>query len=146
MQGDKQAFVEQSSLAVVGVSRRKDSFGNLALKELRKRGYRVFPVNSQADEVENEPCYRSVQALPEPVGGAVVVVPPAHSAAVVEACADAGISRVWLQQGAESQEALAAAQARGVDVIHNACILMYARPTGFHKLHRWVWKLLGKLD
>jgi hypothetical protein len=24
------------------------------------------------------------------------------------------------------------------------CILMFARPTGVHKAHKWVWGLLGK--
>jgi hypothetical protein len=29
--------------------------------------------------------------------------------------------------------------------VHGECILMFAQPSSFHRLHRWVWGLLGKL-
>ena len=139
-------FVGQQKLAIVGVSRKKGKFGNWALKELRAKGYKLFPVHPEADSIEGEPCYRSFSALPEAVGGVLVVVPPAQAEKVVRDAATAGIRRVWLQQGAESPAAVKFCEENGIPVVHGECILMFAEPAvWFHRAHRWVWKLLGKL-
>jgi hypothetical protein len=50
-----------------------------------------------------------------------------------------------LQQGSESPEVLQVCRDLGVDVISGACILMFTRPSGIHKVHGWVWELLGKV-
>ena len=139
-------FLAQRTLAVVGVSREGKGFGNMAHKELKDKGYRVFPVNPNAESIGDERCYPSLGALPEPVGGVLVVVPPAQTEQVVRDAATAGIGRVWMQQGAESEAAIRFCEGNGISAVHGECILMFAEPMGFgHRLHRWVWGLLGKL-
>ena len=69
------AFLAEPALAVVGVSRSGKGFGNAAARELRRKGYRVYPVNPQADLVDGERCYRSLAGLPERVGAVLIVVP-----------------------------------------------------------------------
>jgi len=142
-----QDFVTQRKLAIVGVSRRKKlKFGNLAFKELKSKGYKLFPVHPEAETIEGERCYPSLSALPEPVEGVLVVVPPARTEQVVRDAAAAGIKRVWMQQGAESSAAIKFCEEHGINVVHGECILMFAEPAGwYHRAHRWVWKLLGKL-
>jgi len=141
-----QDFVAQRKLAVVGVSRKKMKFGNLAFKELKGKGYKLFPVHPQAETIEGERCYSSLAALPESVDGVLVVVPPAQAEQVVRDAAAAGIRRVWLQQGAESLAAIRFCEENGISAVHGECILMFAEPAAFyHRLHRWVWKLLGHL-
>jgi predicted CoA-binding protein len=139
-------FLAQRTLAVVGVSRDSRKFGNVIFKDLKKKGYRVYPINPNAQSIEGEPCYSNLASLPEKVGGVILVLPPAKSAQVVREAKAAGIERVWLQQGAESREALEFCQQNGISVVAGECILMFARPIGFfHKPHRWVWGLMGKL-
>lgn len=139
-------FVGQKSLAVVGVSRQPKKFGTYAYKELRKRGYHVFPVNPQAETIEGDRCYPSLAALPEPVGGVLVVVPPSQTEQVVREAAEAGIKRVWIQQGAASPEAIRFCEEKGISEVHGECILMFAgQVDSFHRFHRFVWKILGKL-
>ena len=138
-------FLAQRTLAVVGVSRGGKRFGNAASRELRSKGYRVIPVHPEAERIGGERCYPSLKELPEPVGGLLVVVPPAQTERVVREAAEVGIQRVWLQQGAESATAIKYCQDQGMSVVHGECILMFAAPTGAHKLHRWIWKLFGKL-
>jgi predicted CoA-binding protein len=141
-----QDFVAQRKLALVGASSKKAKFGNFALKDLRKKGYKIYPVHPQAKTIEGEPCFSSLAALPEAVDGLLVVVPPAQTEQVVRDAAAAGIKRVWMQQGAESAEAIQFCQENGVSAVHGECILMFAEPAAwFHRAHRWVWKLLGKL-
>jgi predicted CoA-binding protein len=139
-------FLAQKKLAVVGVSRSGKKFSNMAFKELKAKGYQLFPVNPHGENIEGQRCYPTLTALDEKVGGAVVIVPPAEAEKVVKDAAQAGIGRVWLQQGAETQGAIKFCQDNGIDVIHNECVLMFAEPAAIHhRLHRWIWKLLGKL-
>jgi predicted CoA-binding protein len=140
----KEDFLAERSIAVVGVSRTK-GFGNMAFSELKKKGYHVYPVNQYATGLEGEKCYRSLDELPGPVGGVLTVVPPAQTEKVVADCVRLGIRRVWMQQGSESREAIRLCEENGISAVHSACILMYATPTSFHRFHRWVWKILGKL-
>ena len=138
-----EAFVSQKTLAVVGVSRTR-GFGNTLYRHLKHRGFNVFPVNSQTDTVEGERCYRRLDDLPATVDGVVTVVPPAQTKNVVEDCARLGISRVWMQQGSESEAAIALCRDKGIAEVHGACLLMHTGATFPHSIHRWIWRKLGK--
>jgi len=139
-------FVSRRTLALVGVSRSGKKFGNAAYRELTAKGYTVYPVHPEAETIEGARCWPSLAALPKPVDGVVVVVPPAQTAAVVRDARAVGIPRVWMQQGAESAEAIAFCEEHGIPVVHHECILMFAEPLGwFHRAHRGLWRLLGKL-
>jgi predicted CoA-binding protein len=139
------AFLAEPAIAVVGVSRSGKGFGSGAMRELLRKGYRIYPVNSHADLVDGERCYRSLADVPEPVRAVLVVVPPDEALGVVREAAKVGITRVWLQQGAESPLVRLACDELGLETVAGECILMFARPTGVHNAHRWVWKLMGKL-
>ena len=139
-------FLDQRTLAVVGVSRDGKKFGNTAYKELKAKGYRVIPVNPHAEAIEGDLCYPSLSDLPDPVDGVLIVVPPSETEKVVREAAEAGITRVWMQQGAESVAAVRFCEEQGISAVHGECILMFAETGAFHhRLHRWVWGLLGKL-
>lgn len=138
------AFVEDPALAIVGVSRSGRKFGNVACRTLIARGYRVYPIHPTAREIGGVKCYARFSDIPEPVDAVLVSVPPEQAVDVVRQAAAAGIHKVWLQQGAESAAVLQVASALGQDVVSGECVLMYARPTGIHNLHRVVWKMLGR--
>jgi hypothetical protein len=139
-------FLGQRSLAVVGVSRRGNKFGNAAYRELKAKGYQLVPVHPQAETLEGDPCAKNLASLPEPVGGVLVIVPPQQAEQVVKEAAAAGIRRVWLQQGAESSAAIRLAESNGMSVVAGECILMFAEPAGLgHRAHRWLKGLFGGL-
>jgi uncharacterized protein len=144
-QSSVEQFLAQRSLGLVGVSRGGKKFGNTVLRELAKRGYRVSVVHPQAAEIDGVRCYPSVSALPEEVGGLVLVVPPEQTERIVREAAAKGVPRIWMQQGAESAAAIELCRESGIDVVHGECILMFAQPAGFHRFHRWLWKVLGRL-
>src|SRR4029079_10528813 len=139
------AFLAQPALALVGLSRSGRSFGNYAYNALTTKGYRVYPIHPIADTIDRHPCYHRFADLPEHVDAVLIVVPPEEAAIVVKEAAAAGVHHVWLQQGAESPNVLAACRDAGVDAVAGECILMFAKPTGFHNVHRWAWKLAGRL-
>jgi predicted CoA-binding protein len=107
---------------------------------------KVSSVDPHAEFIEGDPCYPSLSALPEAVDGVLIVVPPSETEKVVRDAAQAGIRRVWMQQGAESQAAIRFCEERDISAVHGECILMFADPTALHhRLHRWAWGILGKL-
>jgi predicted CoA-binding protein len=139
-------FLAQRRLAVVGASAKKRKFGNVVLRELAAKGYEVHPVNPGAEEIDGRRCYPSLAAVAGLVDGAVLVVPPAQTEKVVREAAEAGVRRIWMQQGAESDRAVSFCRERGIEAIHGECILMFAEPAGFvHRLHRWLRGVTGKL-
>jgi uncharacterized protein len=143
---DIDEFLAQPRLALVGASRHGRKFGNAAYRELRNHGRRVFAVHPAAGEIEGEPAYRSLFELPEPVDGLVIVVPPEETERVVHDAAEAGIRRVWMQQGAQSRAAIHFCAERGIQVIHGHCILMFLEPAQFfHRAHRWLRGVAGRL-
>jgi predicted CoA-binding protein len=140
------SFIAQKNLAVVGVSRSGKKFGNAAYRELKSRGYQVYPIHPSAQTLEGDRAYAAFQDLPVKVGGVVAIVPPASTAKVVEQAHAAGIPRIWMQQGSESKEAIRLAQEYGMEEVHGECILMFSEPVSFgHRLHRWVKGLMGGL-
>jgi len=139
-------FIGQHSLAVVGVSRKGSKFGNAAYRELKAKGYQLVPVHPQAETLEGDRCAKNLASLPAPVGGVLVIVPPRQAEKVVREAAEAGIKRVWLQQGAESTAAIRLAESKGMSVVAGECILMFAEPAGFgHRAHRWIKGIFGGL-
>jgi hypothetical protein len=139
-------FVTGKTVAVVGASATGKGFGSFAYSALKKRGYRVLPVHPTAPAIQGDACWPSLAKLPERVERLLVVVKPDATEAVLRDAAAAGVRRVWLQQGAESAAAFRAGEELGLDVVHGQCILMFAEPVGtFHKIHRLIWKLVGKI-
>ncbi|MFZ5807994.1 MAG: CoA-binding protein [Chloroflexota bacterium] len=146
MQSSIQDFINSKRLAVVGVSRGGKKFGNMALTELAGRGYQVFAVHPSAQEINGVKCYPDLKSLQGQVEGVLVSVSPQQGCDVLREAAEAKIKNVWLQQGAESPQALALAEELGLNLVTQKCILMYAPPVrSVHRWHRAIMKLFGKL-
>lgn len=141
-----ETFIAQKTLALAGASRSGKKFGNSVLKELTDRGYTVYPVHPEAEEIDGQRCYASLKDLPEAVGGAVLVTKPTQTELLVRQAKEAGIPRVWMQKGAHSDDAVTFCRENGIDAVHDECILMFSDPVnGVHAFHRWLWKVFGKL-
>jgi predicted CoA-binding protein len=137
-------FIAQKSLAIVGVSRAGNKFGNGIYRELKTKGYSLFILHPKAAQLEGVPAYKDFSSLPEKVGGVIVNIKPQQAETIVRAASAAGITRIWLQQGSSSQAAIDFCNQNGVSLVHDECILMYAVGTSIHGFHRWLWKLFGK--
>jgi uncharacterized protein len=129
-------FLSQHHLALAGVSRNNKKFGNIVLKELSAKGYRISVVHPSAGEIGGTACFPSLADLQESVGGVMIAVPPDQSKSLAREAAAAGIRNIWLQKGAESTTAVEFCRSWGINVIYGECILMFARPTGVHRCQR----------
>lgn len=137
-------FLGQKSLALVGVSRSGAGFGNTIRAALAERGYTLFLVHPEAETIAGQPCFHELRDVADQVGGVILVTPPAETEKLVRDAAACGIPRVFMQQGAESDDAIRYCEAHGIAVVHHECILMFAEPTAWiHRAHRWIRGISG---
>ncbi len=109
--------------AVVGVSKDPEKYGHEVYKDLKKGGYKVYPVNPNADEVLSDKVYDSLEDLPKKPDVVDVVVPPEVAEKIVRQCDSLGIGRVWLQPGSESEEIIEYCEENGIEVVHDRCVM-----------------------
>jgi acetate---CoA ligase (ADP-forming) len=86
-------LLRPSSIAVIGASRKPETIGHQLLRNLLSSRFEgpVYPVNPNAEHVASVPCWQSVAEVPGPVDLAVVAVPAANVAEVVEQCGHKGV-------------------------------------------------------
>jgi predicted CoA-binding protein len=120
-------LVNRRVWAVVGVSQDRSKFGTRIFLDLRAAGYTVYPVNPKGGELEGAKVYPSLADLPEPPEVIDLVVPPAVTEQVVKEALVLGLTRIWMQPGAESDAAIAYCQEHGLQVVHGACAMVWKR-------------------
>jgi uncharacterized protein len=143
-------FLSQPRIAVAGVARDGTKIGNAIYKRFRDAGFKVYPVNPNADEVEGTRCYHSVRDIPGGVDGVVIVTRPQYTDQIVRDCVAAGVKRVWMHGGPHgpgtsvSEAAVKTCRENDITVIAGACPLMYGQTSdGFHRIVRSVMGLTG---
>lgn len=114
-------------VAVVGASRDPEKYGYKVLMDLHLGGYRVYGVNPNHREIEGVECFPDLESLPMVPDLLIFVVPPQVTERVLEEAADLGVRRVWMQPGSESPRAITFCRERGIEAVHDACIMVYRR-------------------
>jgi uncharacterized protein len=144
-------FLTQKRIAVTGVSRAPDTHAsNTVYRRLRDRGYQVFAVNPNADEVEGDPCYRDLASIPDGVDAVVIGTRPELAEVTMRECAELGIGNVWMHRafggGSVSPAAAGFGRQHGITVIDGGCPLMFP-PTADagHRAMRFVCTLTGNV-
>lgn len=117
-------FMDQKRFAVVGATDNPEKYGNRVVKNLRERGYEVYPVNPKLEEVEGLKCYPSIAEIPVRVDVVDFVVPPKATEEILKQCKELGLDRIWLQPGSESEAAIAFCQDNNLKVVHSVCVML----------------------
>lgn len=118
-------FLDGEVFAVAGASTDRAKFGNRVLRCYQTHGLTVHPINPRAETIESLRAFESVAALPEPVHGLSIVTPPPVTTAIVRDAIELGIEHIWIQPGAESDEAVEQCDRAGVNLISGGpCLLV----------------------
>jgi predicted CoA-binding protein len=120
-------FTNRRVWAVVGASQDRSKYGNRVFRSLRSSGYTVYPVNPKGGEVEGVEAYASLADLPQLPDVVDLVVPPQVTEQVVKEAHQLGLSRIWMQPGAESEAAIAYCREQRMQVVHDACAMVHKR-------------------
>ncbi|MBM7841531.1 CoA-binding protein [Herpetosiphon giganteus] len=119
----KQLLSNAKTIAVVGLSNKPDRASYGVAEYMQRAGYRIIPVNPVLTEpVLGEQPVASLSDIKEPIDIVDIFrraedVPP-----VVEEAIAVGAKAVWMQLGIVNQEAAAAAEAAGLEVVMDKCI------------------------
>jgi predicted CoA-binding protein len=118
---------ESRTLAVVGLSSDplRPSYGVSAY--MQAHGYRIIPVNPKESEVLGEQAYARLEDIPDPVDVVNVFRRPAQTPDVARSAAAIGARALWLQVDIVNQEAQEIAEAAGLDVVMDRCIMIEHR-------------------
>jgi uncharacterized protein len=135
-------FLEKcQTIAVVGLTNREDrpSFG--VSRFMQSCGYRIVPVNPRIESALGERAYPTLEeacaAVPE-IQLVNVFRAPQYIPQIVEEVIRLGIPYLWLQEGVVHPEAAARAEAAGVKVVMDRCILKERMAAG--------WVLAARAD
>jgi predicted CoA-binding protein len=144
-------FLATKRIAVTGVSRKLEGHGaNVVCQRLRDRGYTVFAINPNADQVEGDPSYHDLKSVPGGVEAVVIGTRPEIAADTMRECVELGVYRVWMHRlygtGSVSDAATQYGRENGITVIDGGCPLMFD-PTADagHKVLRLFSKATGKV-
>ena len=146
-------FLAHKRVAVTGVSRKghQTHGSNFVYQRLRERGYQVFAVNPNAEEVEGDACYHDLKSIPGGVDWVVIGTRPETAEATVRECEELGIKRVWMHQppfggSSVSEEARRYGCDHGMTIIPGGCPCMF-EPTSDpgHKMLRTMGRVTGKV-
>jgi predicted CoA-binding protein len=115
------------TLAVVGLSDdpRKASHGVSAY--MQAHGYRILPVNPGIASALGERSYASLTELPVKPDVVNVFRLPKYLPAIVDEMLALGLTDLWVQMGIWSDEAAQKAEAGGIRVVMDRCIMVEHR-------------------
>ena len=110
------------TIAVVGWSPKPDRPSHGVAAFLKRRGYRVIPVNpGQAGQVALGEVVRATLAEAGPVDMVDIFRRSAEAGAVVDQAIAVGAKVVWMQLGVIDEAAATRARAAGLRVVMNRC-------------------------
>jgi uncharacterized protein len=119
-------------IAVIGLSPDPGKPSHYVPAYMQQHGYRILPVNPAVDTVLGETCYPTLTDLPIKPDIVNVFRLPKYIPAIVEEMIQLGLSNLWIQSGIINREAAAQAEAAGIHVIMDRCIMVEHRHVGFH--------------
>jgi predicted CoA-binding protein/signal transduction histidine kinase len=121
--GQMQRIFEQSrTIASVGLTSRADKISNQIAAYLQSQGYRVIPVNPNAEEILGEKSYPNLAAVTEPVDVVQIFRPNEYVPGIVEQAIRIGAKAIWMQEGIINEQAAETARKAGMQVVMNACM------------------------
>lgn len=118
---------ETKTIAVVGLSSRPSRAGYYVPAYLQQNGYRIIPVNPNMTEALGEKAYAHLSDIPELVDLVLIFQRSENVPPFIDEAIQIGATSIWMQLGIAHQEAAAKAQAAGLDVVKNACMMVEYR-------------------
>ena len=122
--------LEPRTIAVVGLSENPDKPSHYVPAYMQHHGYRILPVNPTVESVLGERSYASLEDLPTKPDLVNVFRLPKFIPAIVDQMLDLGLKNLWVQQGIIHLEAAAKAEAGGIWVVMDRCIMVEHRFVG----------------
>lgn len=151
-------FLGQKTIAVVGVSDKRDTGCNLAYKRFKENGYQVYAVNPRIASFEGETCYADLKSIPVKPDAVFILANPKVTDQIVQQCVDLGVKHVWMHcmmgvkpglaagMTSVSPSAVELCKANGIQVIPGTCPNQFLKPDFAHNMMRGMWRMFGFMN
>lgn len=113
-----------TTLAVVGLSDDPSRPSHSVSAYMQAQGYRILPVNPGIASVLGERCYPSLAELPGHPDVVNVFRLPKYIPSIVDEMIELGLDQLWVQLGIRNEAAAIRAEAAGIRVVMDRCILI----------------------
>jgi hypothetical protein len=112
------------TIAVIGLSEVPSKPSHYVSAYMQQRGYTIYPVNPSIPSVLGEESYASLAGLPIKPDIVNVFRLPRFIPAIVDEMLQLNLKNLWVQQGIIHLEAAARAEAGGIHVVMDRCIMV----------------------
>jgi len=116
--------LQPRTIAVIGLADNPNKPSNYVPAYMQKQGYRILPINPTVETVLGEKAYPSLADLPVKPDVVNVFRLPKFIPAIVDQMLSLGLKNIWVQQGIINAEAAARAEAGGIHVVMDRCIMV----------------------
>ena len=118
-------FFASSAFGVVGASNNRQKYGNKVLRVYLQHQKKVYPVNPHEAVIEGLNAVPRIFELPPEVKSISIITPPQITQKIVLEAISHGIKNIWMQPGAENDEAISQCKDQAINVIAGGpCILV----------------------
>jgi predicted CoA-binding protein len=132
----EEILTKYKTVAVVGLSREPEKDSHRVSAYLKKKGFRIIPVNPFANEILGEKSYKSLLDIPPEIQKTIEIVdvfrpakymPPIVAQTVKLKQKFGKPCVVWMQLGIVNEEAADMARKAGLTVVMDKCIMVEHR-------------------
>ena len=114
-------------VAVVGATDNPGKYGSVIYRDLKRKGFTVYPVNPNRASVDGDRTFPTLAELPEPPTVVNIVIPAVETLKVLDDARRLGYMDVWVQPGAESGEVMSYLEDYDFNYLAYACIMVHSR-------------------
>jgi len=137
-------FLQSKAIAIVGVSREKSAFSRILMNAFNERGYKVYVVNPNAENIDCVKCYGSISQVPNDVEAVYILKRKEMAVELAREAANKGIKKIWIHVNCKSPELKEISKEHGISIIAGECFFMWAEPVkGVHRFHRFIHELFN---
>jgi predicted CoA-binding protein len=119
------------TIAVIGLSDDPARPSHYVSAYMQQHGYTIYPINPSLPAVLGEKSYASLSDLPVKPDIVDVFRLPKFIPAIVDEMLQLGLKNLWVQQGIVNLEAATRAEAGGIHVVMDRCIMVEHRHLTF---------------
>ncbi len=114
---------QTKTIALIGASLKEERPSNLVMRNLMKRGYRVFPVNPghEGRAILGQKCFARLTDIPHQIDMVDVFRQSKAVPEIVEEAIKCKVKTLWLQLNIGNKAAEKKAHLNGIVVITNRC-------------------------
>lgn len=123
-------FLRAKTIAVVGLSDDPTKPSHYVSLAMQRRGHHILPVNPALEAVLGVKAWPALSALPVKPDLVNVFRLPRFIPAIVDEMIALGLKALWVQQGIVHAEAAAKAEAHGIGVVMDRCLMVEAGRLG----------------